>query len=75
MKPTWVLSDDEKNQRKKRKKVKAAHQMQETTQPIFEQQSKYSVKLVRAYHLIRSHWMNLGQGAFLLSYHAVRILL
>jgi len=38
MKPTWVLSDDEKNQRKKRKKVKAAHQMQETTQPIFEQQ-------------------------------------
>ena len=55
MKPTWVLSDDEKNQRKKRKKVKAAHQMQETTQPIFEQQSKYSVKLVSAYHLIRSH--------------------
>ena len=43
MKPTWVLSDDEKNQRKKRKKVKApGHQMQETTQPIFEQQSKYS---------------------------------
>ena len=57
MKPTWVLSDDEKNQRKKRKKVKAAHQMQETTQPIFEQQSKYSFfdLLVSAYHLIRSH--------------------
>ena len=47
MKPTWVLSDDEKKQRTLRKKVNSAAgksnaMLQDTTQPIFEQQSKYS---------------------------------